>query len=375
LSGCTLDLAPENRESNVPSTINEAKRDRSLSPTAEDTNFVVDVVEKVEPAVVQINTSRTVRTQLPEVYNNPFFRRFFGENLPTQPQEKIVRGLGFSFVINSNGQIFTKAHVVNNADTVTVTFSDGRTVEGKVLGKDPVTDIAVVQISGNNLPTVELANADSVKSGQWAIASGNPLGLQKTVTVGVVSAIARSASTIGISDRRVGFIQTDAAINPGNSGTPPINARGEVIGINTAIIGGAQGLGFAIPIDTVHRIAQELMVTGKVEHPYLGIEMLPLTPELKQQINNDPNTNARIEAEQGILVVRVVPNSPADRAGLRAGDVIQKMGDRPVTDAQEIIQILEKNGIGSNIAIEVLHNGQIVQLTVRPEALLPLAET
>jgi S1-C subfamily serine protease len=375
LSGCTLDLAPENRGSNVPSTTNEKERDRSLLPTAEDTNFIVDVVEKVEPAVVQINTSRTVRTQLPEVYNNPFFRRFFGENLPTQPTEEIVRGLGSGFVIDSNGQILTNAHVVNNADTVTVTFSDGRTVEGKVLGKDPVTDIAVVQIPGNNLPTVELANADSVKSGQWAIAIGNPLGLQKTVTVGVVSAIDRSASTIGISDRRVGFIQTDAAINPGNSGGPLLNARGKVIGINTAIIGGAQGLGFAIPIDTAQRIAQELIATGKVEHPYLGIEMLPLTPELKQQINNDPNTNTRIEAEQGILVVRVVPNSPADQAELRAGDVIQEMDDRPVTDAQEIIQILEKNGIGSNIAIEVLRNGRSLRLTVRPEALPPLTES
>ncbi|OUL36887.1 peptidase S1 [Nostoc sp. T09] len=375
LSSCTTDVSREvsplvgsTPTPTVQQTANQS--DRSLTPTAEDNNFVVTVVEKVEPAVVQINTSRTVTTQAPQLpggLNDPFLRRFFGEAIPTQPQERVVRGLGSGFVIDPNGRILTNAHVVNNADTVTVSFSDGRTVQGKVLGNDPVSDVAVVQIPGNNLPTVEIANSDSVRPGQWAIAIGNPLGLQQTVTVGVISAINRSLNLS--STRPASYIQTDAAINPGNSGGPLLNARGQVIGINTAIIQGAEGIGFAIPIDTAQRISQQLISKGKVEYPYLGIEMLALTPEIKQRLNNSPNTNIRIQADQGILIARVVPRSPADRAGLRAGDVIQRINNQSVTTADEIQQILQNSGIGSNLPIEVQRNGQTLQLTVRPEPL------
>ncbi len=203
LSSCSRDVTSQSIPSPTaiqqPENQNDTPKgaelgDRSLTPTTEDNNFVVAVVEKVKPAIVQINTSRTIKTQtsqLPDAFNDPFFRRFFGE-IPTQPQERVVRGLGSGFVIDSNGRILTNAHVVSDADTVTVSFSDGRTVEGKVLGKDTVSDVAVVQIPGNNLPTVEIANPNSIKPGQWAIAIGNPLGLQETVTVGVVSAIDRS---------------------------------------------------------------------------------------------------------------------------------------------------------------------------------------
>jgi S1-C subfamily serine protease len=377
ISGCTREIsrevAPPPNTSAPTVNVPQRENNRPLSPTTDDTNFVVAVVEKVEPAVVQINTSRTVRTQTPqlppEVFNDPFYRRFFGNDRPTQSQERVVRGLGSGFIINSNGQILTNAHVVNNADTVTITLNDGRSVEGKVLGQDSITDIAVVQIPGNNWATVELANFESVKPGQWAIAIGNPLGLQETVTVGVVSATDRSASALGISDRRIGFIQTDAAINPGNSGGPLLNARGEVIGINTAIIGNAQGIGFAIPIDSAQKIAQELIANGKVEHPYLGIQMLPLTPEVKEQLNNSPNSNLRMSADRGVIVVRVVPNSPAARSGVRAGDVIQAVNNKPVTTAEEIQQFLEQNGVGKNLQISVQRNGQTLSLTAKPEPL------
>ncbi|KOP28319.1 peptidase S1 [Hapalosiphon sp. MRB220] len=376
LSSCSRDLSRQVPQPTVPSptstlneTPNQNQSDRSLTPTTDDNNFVVAVVSKVEPAVVQINTSRTIKTsapQLPDAFNDPFFRRFFGEALPTQPQERVVRGLGSGFVIDPNGRILTNAHVVNNADTVTVSFSDGRTFEGKVLGKDPVSDVAVVQIPGNNFTTVQIANPDSVRPGQWAIAIGNPLGLQQTVTVGVISAIDRS---LNLSTRPSSYIQTDAAINPGNSGGPLLNARGQVIGINTAIIQGAEGLGFAIPIDTAQRIAQELITKGKVQYPYLGIEMLPITPEIKQRLSNDPNSNIQIQADQGLLIVRVISGSPAAKAGLRVGDVIQEINNQPVTTANQILQILDKNGVGSNLQFKVLRNGQTSQFTVRPEAL------
>ncbi|MBD2771580.1 HhoA/HhoB/HtrA family serine endopeptidase [Iningainema tapete] len=370
LSGCSTNLSR-----NVPSLESTSQAvqqqtevaqtsDRPLTPTAEDTNFVVAVVNKVESAVVQINTERTVRTQAPpEIYSDSFGRRFFGE---PSPQQRVARGVGSGFVINNNGQIITNAHVVNNADVVTVTFSNGRTLEGKVLGEDTINDVAVVQVPAKNLPTVELANSQ-VQPGQWAIAIGNPLGLQETVTVGVVSATDRSISQFGVSESRVGLIQTDAAINPGNSGGPLLNARGQVIGVNTAIISGAQGIGFAIPIDAAQRIAQQIITKGRVEHPYLGVQMLPLTPEIRQRLSNNPNI--RLQADRGVLIVRVVSGSPAQRAGLRPGDVIQAINNQSVTTAEAVQQLVEKSGVGTNMQITVQRDGSTVKLSVKPEAL------
>lgn len=322
-----------------------------LPPTT-DTNFVTAVVDKVGPAVVRINSSRTVTTQVPEVFRDPFFRDFFGSQLPRQPQRQVERGTGSGFIISADGRILTNAHVVDGADTVSVILKDGRKYQGKVLGKDPVTDVAVVKIEANNLPSVALGNSERLKPGEWAIAIGNPLGLDNTVTTGIISATGRSSSAItGDPDKRVSFIQTDAAINPGNSGGPLLNARGEVIGMNTAILQGTQGLGFAIPINTAQRISQQLIAKGKVEHAYLGIQMAELTPELKQNINSDPNSGLTVDQDSGVLVIKVMPNSPAAKAGLRAGDVIHQINGQAVKSANAVQQAVENSSVGQQMRI------------------------
>ncbi len=364
LTSCSL---PQQKNSAAVNQLTTQESDRSLTASPEDTNFVVEVVEKVEPAVVQITTARTVETQVPEIFEDPFFRRFFGNNVPVPPQEREVRGIGSGFIINPNGQIVTNAHVVDKADRVTVVLNDGRSFEGKVLGTDPLTDLAVVQIQADNLPTIELGNSDQVRPGQWAIAIGSPLGLQQTVTVGVISGVKRSSNLIGISDKRIDFIQTDAAINPGNSGGPLLNARGQAIGVNTAIVGGAQGLGFAIPINTAQEIAQQIIAKGNVEHPYIGIQMITLTPEIRQQINQDPNIRIPIEAEEGVLIARVLPNSPAARAGLRPGDVIRQIGTRAIANADEVRQLVEQAGVGGQLQVQIQRQGQTLSFTLQPE--------
>jgi Do/DeqQ family serine protease len=335
----------------------------------QDPNFISNVVENAGSAVVRIDSSRTVTRQVPDIFNNPMFRDFFGGNIPESPQQRVERGTGSGFIISRNGEILTNAHVLAGADTVNVTLKDGRSFPGKVMGTDPVTDVAVVKIQADNLPTLTLGDSNQLKPGEWAIAIGNPLGLDNTVTTGIISATGRSSSQVGVPDKRVQFIQTDAAINPGNSGGPLLNASGQVIGINTAIIQGAQGLGFAIPINTAKQIAEQLIATGKAEHPYLGIEMITLTPELKENINSNPNAGLNVDEDNGILIARVMANSPAAKAGLRAGDVIHTINGKPVKDAEDVQKAVEGTRIGGNIQIELRRNQQNMTLAVKPGAL------
>ncbi len=219
-----------------------------------------------------------------------------------------------------------------------------------------------MKIDAQDLPTVTLGNAEQLNPGEWAIAIGNPLGFDNTVTVGIISAIDRSSSQVGVPDKRVRFIQTDAAINPGNSGGPLLNAKGEVIGINTAIIKNAQGLGFAIPINTVRDIAEQLIANGKVDHSFLGIRMASLTPEIKQQLKNKHNIN--LQNETGVLIVEVVPNSPAAKAGLRGGDVIKAIAGQSITAADQIQKVVEKTSPGEKLSIELLRENRTVEVTV-----------
>lgn len=347
--------------------------------TGANSNFITQVVDRVGPAVVRINASKVVTTRqaAADEFEDPFFRRFFGSQVPqqSQPEEReIQRGTGSGFIINKNGQIMTNAHVVYGATKVTVTLKDGRTVDGKVKGIDRVTDVAIVEIAEKNLPSIQIGNSDAIKPGEWAIAIGNPLGLDNSVTAGIVSATGRTGSQIGATDKRVNYIQTDAAINPGNSGGPLLNAAGQVIGMNTAILRGTQGLGFAIPINTAQRIANELIATGKAEHPFLGIQMIDLTPQLRKQIDSDPSANFKLDTDRGTLIARVVRNSPAAKAGIRSGDVIDSVNGKPVKNANEVLQAIETTKVGDNVRVQVRRNGQNISLDVKPIAAPPLAE-
>lgn len=327
-------------------------------------NFITQVVQKVGPAVVRIDATTTVRRSLPQAFNDPLFKEFFGNSQSPLPQS-VRQGVGSGFIMSANGEIVTNAHVISGADEVTVTLKDGRTFKGKVMGEDTLTDVAVVKIQAQNLPTVKLGDSNQLKPGEWAIAIGNPLGLDNTVTEGIISATGRTGGQVGAPDKRVDFIQTDAAINPGNSGGPLLNAQGEVIGVNTAIIQDAQGIGFAIPINTVQRISQQLIAKGTVQHPYLGLQMVTLTPQVKQRINEASNGDLRVNDENGILVARVTPNSPAERSGLKVGDVIQSVDGQTVKDADALQQIVESSQVGNTLRMGLNRNGKALNLDVR----------
>ena len=328
-------------------------------------NFIAQAVQKVGPAVVRIDSARQVAEQpIPEEFEQPFFRRFFG-NEP-MPPERFERGTGSGFILSADGRLVTNAHVVEGAESVKVTLKDGQIFEGQVLGSDPMTDVAVIKIEADNLPTVNLGETEDLIPGEWAIAIGNPLGLDNTVTVGIISALDRSSSQVGVPDKRVRFIQTDAAINPGNSGGPLLNADGEVIGINTAIRADAQGLGFAIPIETAQRVADQLFATGKADHPYLGIQMLTLNANIREEINQSSEFDFQVDQDQGIVIVRVVEDSPAQEAGFQPGDVIQKVGGQSVETAVDVQERVEASEIGDVLEVEVIRNNQKKTMTVRP---------
>ncbi|HBB32964.1 MAG TPA: serine protease [Cyanobacteria bacterium UBA8803] len=355
----------EGRPEVVPAVLERFSAQPPSRSSDENLNFIAKAVEQTGPAVVRIDAARPVSAEIPEAFKNPFFRRFFGNEMPN-PDQRVERGTGSGFILSADGRIITNAHVVDGTQRVKVTLKDGRTFEGKVLGTDPVTDVAVVKIETNDLPKVRLGKAENLIPGEWAIAIGNPLGLDNTVTVGIISALGRSSSQVGVPEKRVSFIQTDAAINPGNSGGPLLNARGEVIGMNTAIRANAQGLGFAIPIETAQRIANQLLTKGRVEHPYLGIQMVTLTPELRKEINQDNEAGFKVTRDKGVLIVRVVPNSPAQKAGLQPGDIIQKVGGQTIETANDVQQRVEASEVGANLEVEVNRQGKTTTLRVRP---------
>ena len=334
-------------------------------------NFVAAAVNRVGDAVVRIDVERTVTNNVQSpFFEDPFFRNFFGRDVfPQLPQEYRQQGQGSGFIIDKTGMLLTNAHVVNDADKVTVRLRDGRTFRGEVLGVDEPSDLAVVKIKGDNLPVATLGDSSQLQVGDWAIAVGNPLGLDNTVTLGIISTLKRSSAQVGIPDKRLDFIQTDTAINPGNSGGPLLNDRGEVIGINTAIRADAEGIGFAIPIDKAKAIKDRLARGESIPHPYIGVQMLTLTPEVAEQVNKDPNSLMEIPESKGVLIVRVVPDSPAAQGGLRRGDVITNVTGTEIETAEQLQEAVEQSQIGKPLSITVKRGDQTQQLTLKPQEL------
>ncbi len=331
-------------------------------------NFVATAVDRVGPAVVRVDTERTVASSTSEpFFDDPFFRRFFGDDaFPQVPQEFRQQGQGSGFIVDRSGLVLTNAHVVSGADKVTITLRDGRTFDGEVKGTDEPSDLAVVKIKGDNLPVAAEGDSSQLEVGDWAIAVGNPLGLDNTVTLGIISTLNRSSSQVGIPDKRLDFVQTDAAINPGNSGGPLVNEEGEVIGINTAIRADAEGIGFAIPINKAKEIQSFLAQGKRVPHPFIGIQMTNLTVEQAKQFNEDPNSVLTVPETEGVLIVQVVPDSPAAKGGLRRGDVIVKIDGEAVPNAEQLQDIVEGSKIGQGLRFEVIRGDQTESLTVRP---------
>ena len=306
------------------STVQSSAEQAKYTVASETRNQVVfeqgfsPVVRSAAPAVVNISSSRVVNTQGDEEVNNTFLKKFFGEEFSQQfrvPRERHEHSLGSGVIVNSIGYILTNSHVVDSATDIKVALSDAREFDGKVVGTDPGTDIAVVKIAADHLSTLPFADSSKVEVGDLALAMGNPFGVGRTVTMGIVSAIQRGG--LGIEDYE-DFIQTDASINPGNSGGPLVNVRGELIGINTAILspsGGNLGIGFAVPSNMARNVMDQIIKTGKVTRGFMGVSIQDITPDIA--------TAMKLNVRKGALVGGVEPNSPAARAGLQPGDVIR----------------------------------------------------
>jgi len=320
-------------------------------------SFITKAVEKTGSSVVTIETQRYVKKrQFPsnsQIFLDPYFERFFGLDFPRDNQPSIEQSQGSGFIF-ADGLVMTNAHVVNGSDKVIVGLTNGKKLKGQVIGQDFFTDIAVLKIEGKGpWPKANLGDSTKIKVGDWAIAVGNPFGLENTVTLGIISNLKRNVTQLGIYDKKLELIQTDAAINPGNSGGPLLNTQGEVIGINTLIRSGpGAGLSFAIPINKAKEVAYQLLDNGKVIHPMIGISLI-------DESNFENNKNE-------VKVGYVVPNSPARKSGILVNDIIIKVGNKDIATASDVISQISKNGINKQINILLKRGNKFISLNVIP---------
>jgi Do/DeqQ family serine protease len=319
----------------------------------------VQVASRVRPAVVNIATSHFLKRQRPPgtdpFSGNPSFKeyydRYFGQ-IP--PSERERAGVGSGVIIDAQGHILTNLHVIKGADEITVRLHNKKELKGKVVGTDAKTDLAVIRIpTAESVVPAPLGDSDRLNVGEWAIAIGSPFGLEQTVTVGVISATGRSE--VGIVPYE-NFIQTDASINPGNSGGPLLNFRGEIIGINTAIVSTGQGIGFAIPINVAQRVANQLIAKGKVVRGWLGVSLQPITPDLAKALG--------ASGDKGTVIARVLPGSPAEKAGLAPNDLILRFGDVTVEDVHHLQRLVLDAPVDRPVTLRLVRNGKETSVTV-----------
>ena len=329
----------------------------------------IKVAEEAGRAVVTIKTEVRERIggYLPfDEFGDEFFRRFFEEFFGEIPQREFKRmGLGSGVIIDREGYILTNEHVVDSADTIRVRLSDGREFKAKIMGKDERSDLAVIKIEAHNLPVAELGDSDQLKIGQWVLAIGNPFGFviegsQPTVTLGVISALHRDLPSLGYRNRSYSdLIQTDAAINPGNSGGPLVDMEGRVIGINVAIIstsGGYQGLGFAIPINKAKRILNKLIRGERIAYGWLGVAI--------QNLNQDLRNYFGLKEGKGVIIVRVFPDSPAEKAGLKEGDLILAVDGEKIRTSSDLVRLVSEQAPGSQVDLRILRKNKYLNVKV-----------
>ncbi len=310
-----------------------------------------EAVDIAAPAVVNIH-SRKIVVQSSPLFDDPFFRRFFGDQLA--PQKREETSLGSGVIVNEHGFILTNNHVIDGAEEIRVTLRDGRTTEAKVIGKDTEADLAVLKVELEDLPIITLGKSDALRVGDVVLAIGNPFGVGQTVTQGIVSATGRSELGINTFEN---FIQTDAAINPGNSGGALITARGELIGINTAIFsqsGGSEGIGFAIPVSLAKISMAQIVEKGYVSRGWLGVEIQELTPELAESFG--------LKGEKGVIISGVLRNGPADKAGLEPGDVIKQLNGKEVESVHAALNAIAQTQPGDKLAIQGIRNGKSLEI-------------
>ena len=332
-------------------------------------SFVANIARKVSPSVVRIDIEREIQTdEFESDLLDPLLRDLLGD-LGAFPQRE--RGQGSGVIIDSSGLVLTNAHVVERVNSVLITLQNGTQVDGKVMGTDQVTDLALVKIDGfSGLETAKLGDSEDIQVGDWAIALGTPYGLESTVTLGIVSSLHRDINTLGFSDKRLDLIQTDAAINPGNSGGPLINSHGEVIGINTLVRSGpGAGLGFAIPINLASKVTNQLLTNGEVIHPYLGAQLVLLNERIAKEHNQDPNALIFLPERSGALVQSVIPQSPAEQGGLRRGDLVINADGNEINDPKSLLMQVENAQIGKPFELEVVRNNREINLSIKPAAL------
>ena len=316
------------------------------------------MLEQVTPAVVNIATEGRIRQRLNPLFSDPFFQRFF--QIPDQPVERKTNSLGSGVIVDAKrGLVLTNNHVIANAVQITVTLRDGRQLEAEVVGTDPETDVAVIKIPAKNLTDLKTSNSENLRVGDFVVAIGNPFGLGQTVTSGIISALSRSGLDIGGYED---FIQTDASINPGNSGGALVNLRGELVGINTAIFsqtGGNIGIGFAIPINLALQIMEQLLETGEVKRGFLGVSMQDINPELAEAFG--------LDRQRGAIINRVLEGSPADKGGLRTGDIVLSTDDKPIKNAADVRNRIGLIPVGTKIRFKLLRDGKELERVVTVE--------